>query len=260
MTKTPKRKISEIVLVEIDEPSVVDRMDIAQDAIAELAENISEIGLLQPILLRPLAGRYEIVAGHRRFLACSKLGLSVIDAVVKEMTDQEAAIIRASENLARENLTPLEEAIIFGNLISNHGMTIEAVAKKFGYKPGTVRRRMDLNRMPPQLRDAVHTKKISVTVAEELWPISDVDDLVYYLTFAIENGCTKETARMWCKEWRDSKRRDKGAGVEGGQIFAPSEPRPTFVPCDLCVGPMEIGTETVLRLCPDCFKIIKQNM
>lgn len=260
MTKRLKRKIAEVLLSVIDEPSVVDRVEIDPEGIAELAENMSEVGQLQPVLLRPIGDRYEIVAGHRRFLACQKLGLSLVDAVIKEMTDQEAAIIRASENLARENLTPIEEAVIFGNLITKHAMTLEKVAKKFGYKPGTIRRRMDILKMPPLLQQAVHKKKISVTVAEELWPISDLADLDYYLTFAIENGCTKETARGWCKEWKDSKRREKTAGVEGGQTFAPSEPRPVYVPCDLCSGAMEIGQETVLRVCPGCYKIIKQNM
>jgi len=260
MAKRLKRKMSEAVMDLIDEPRVIDRVEIDPEKITELSESISEIGLLQPILLRPVRERLEIVAGHRRFLACQKLGLSLIDAVIKEMTDQEAAIIRASENLARENLTPIEEAVIFGNLLTNHSMSVEQVAKKFGYKPGTIRRRTDLLKMPPPLQQAVHKKQISVTVAEELWPISDLSDLDYYLTFAIENGCTKETARLWCKEWKDSKRREKPAGGVGGQALAPSEPRPVYVACDLCTGPMEIGEETVLRICPDCYKLIKQNM
>lgn len=258
--RKPKRKISEIKLSAIFPPNVVDRMEIDANKVAELAESISEVGLLQPILLRPIPDGYEVVAGHRRFLAHQKLGVSVIDAVVQIMTDQEAAIIRASENLARENLTPLEEAVIFNNLIKAHSMAIEQVAKKFGYKPGTIRRRMDLLKMPPQLQEAVHKKQITVSVAEELWPIADTGSLEYYLMFAVENGCTKETARGWCKEWKDSKRREGSSGGGGGQIFAPSEPRPVYVTCDLCVGPMEIGKETVLRVCPECYKLIKSNM
>lgn len=260
MTKATKRKISYIFLTEIDPPGAIDRLDIDPDKISELAESISEVGLLQPILLRPLNGRYEIVAGHRRFLAHQKLALSVIDAVVKEMTDQEAAIARASENLAREDLSPFEEAVIFSNLIEHHNMTMEQVARKFGYKPGTIRRRLDVVKMPPELQKAVHAKQISVSVAEELWPISDVGDLNYYLTFAVENGCTKEVARGWCKEWRDSKRRQGNPGGGDGQVLAPNQPRPVYATCDLCIGPLEIGTETVLRLCPKCFAIIKQHM
>lgn len=260
MTKAQKRKIVEVSLSKIDPPNKVDRMEIDPNKVVELAESISEVGLLQPILLRPAGDRFEIVAGHRRFLAHQKLKASAIDAVVKEMTDQEAAVIRASENLARENLSAMEEAAIFANLLSNYDMAIEQVAKKFGYKPGTIRRRMDLLKMPPQLKEAVHTKEISVSVAEELWPISDLASLDYYLMFAIENGCTKETARGWCKEWKDSKRREGGSGGSSGQVFAPNEPRPVYVGCDLCTGPMEIGKETVLRVCQDCFRIIKQNM
>jgi len=252
--------MKEVLLKEIDEPQVIDRIEIDLEKIAELSESISAVGLLQPILLRPVGVRFEIVAGHRRFLAHRKLGLSLIDAVIKDMTDQEAAIIRATENLARENLTPIEQAVIFGNLLTNHGMSLEQVAKKFGYRPGTIRRRMDILKMPPPLQEAIHKKQISVTVAEELWPISDPSDLDYYLTFAIENGCTKATARLWCKEWKDSKRRERPAGEEGGQALAPSEPRPVYVVCDLCIGPMEIGKETVLRICPECYKLIKANM
>ena len=258
--KSPQRKIVRVPLVKIDPPNVIDRMEIDPEKVEELAESISEVGLLQPILLRPVGDRFEIVAGHRRYLAHLKLEISNIDSVVKEMTDQEAAIVRASENLARENLTPLEEAVIFRNLIEFHKMAVEDIAKKFGYKPGTIRRRSELLRMPPQLQEAVHKKQISITVAEMLWPISDLADLDYYLTFAIENGCTKEIANSWCKEWKDTKRRERTSGGSGGQVFAVNEPRPVFVSCDLCIGPLEIGTEKVLRICPECFKTIKQNM
>ena len=259
MVKRLKQTIKQVSLDLIDRPGTIDRMEIDQDKILELSENINEVGLLQPVLLRPAGDRFEVVAGDRRTLACRILELSEIDAVIKEMTDQEAAIIRASENLARENLTPVEEAVIFGNLVEKYNMSLEQIAKKFGYKPGTIRRRLDLGRMPPQLQKAVHTGQIGVSVAEELWPISDQADLDYYLTFAVENGCTKEIARSWCKEWRDSKRREKSASGGGGQSFAPSEPRPVYVACDLCISPMELGKETVLRVCPDCIKTIKAN-
>jgi hypothetical protein len=176
------------------------------------------------------------------------------------MTAEEIGVARATENINRADLTPIEEANTYFNLINHYGFTFEQVARKMGRAAGTVKRRMDLLKMPPQLQKAVHAKRISITVAEELWPISDLTDLDYYLSFAIDGGCTKEVARSWTKDWRDKKRRQETAGVEGGQTFAPTEPRPVFVSCDLCAGPMEIGQETVLRLCPKCAKIIKQNM
>ena len=260
MTKVPKKKISPVPLAEIDVCQEFNRMDVDPDKIGELAKSIEAVGLLQPILVRPLGERYEIVAGRRRWMASQVLELTTIDAVVTKMSDQDAAIIRATENLARENLSPIEEARIFEGLITKYGMDDEEVGEKFGYKAGTVRRRLDLIKMPPELQDAVHTKKISTTVAYELWPIADKGDLNYYLTFAIENGCSKATARGWCKEWKDSKRRDRETGGGGGRPPGINEPNPVYVACDLCVGPMAIGQETLLRICGDCFKTIKQNM
>jgi len=259
MTKA-KRKISELGVDVIDVSGEVDRMDVDTEKIGELAASIGEVGLLQPIIVRPVGERYEIVAGRRRWLAVSSLEISTIEVIVREMSDQEAAIIRATENLARENLTPLEEAAIFSNLLNKYSMEYEEIGEKFGYKAGTVRRRMDLLKMPEVLRVAVHKNEISVSVAEELWPISDKGDLNYYLTFAIESGCTKGTARGWCKDWKDQKRREKQPGGDGGQAFGPIEPRPVYVSCDLCVGPMVIGDETVMRVCKECYSTIKANM
>lgn len=260
MTKSKKEQVLSIDMLLIDEPSVVDRVHIDIDGISELAQSIDEIGLLQAILLRKTAERYEVVAGHRRFLAHKKLGRRTINATVKEMTDQEAALARATENLGRVNLTPVEEATIYSNLSSTHGLSYDDIGKKFGKSAGLIKRRLDLLKMPPQLQSAVHEKRISISVAEELWPISDPGSLDYYLSFALDGGCTREVARSWCKDWKDLKRRNDSAGDGGGQSFAPSEPRPIYVSCDLCTGPMEIGQETVLRLCSTCFKVLKENM
>ena len=260
MTKRLLKKIRALALDEIDLCDDVDRMDVDLEKILELSKSIEAVGLLQPILVRPQGERYEVVAGRRRWMASRQLEMTAIDAVVAKMTDQEAAIIRATENLARENLTPIEEARIFESLISKYGMDPEEVGDKFGYKAGTVRRRLDLIKMPPELQDAVHAKKITATVAYELWPIDDKGDLNYYLTFAVDNGCSKLTARGWCKEWKDSKRRDREPGGEGSRPPGINEPKPVYVTCDLCVGPMAIGQETLLRICGDCYKTIKQNM
>lgn len=260
MKKQLKRVIKRVKLEEIDRPDVVDRMEISAEKIKELAGSISEVGLLQPVLLRPTGERYEVVAGHRRVLACRALELDMIDAVVKKMDDKEAAIIRATENLRREDLTPIEEAVIFGNLLNKHKMSVNEIAKKFGYKGGTVMRRLDLNKMPEDLRMAVHEKRISVSVAEELWPITDDAELDYYLGYALDGGCTRDVARAWCKEWRDKKRRAEQASGDGGQHYTPSEPRPVYVACDICLDAMKIGDETVLRVCKGCYTTIKANM
>jgi ParB/RepB/Spo0J family partition protein len=260
MTKRLKQIVKDIPLDKIDEPKDILRMNIDPAGIEELAQSISEIDLLQPILVAVDGERFELVFGHRRYLACKKLELPSIKSIVRVMTREDIGIARATENINRADLTPIEEANTYFNLINAYGLTLEQVGQKMGKSPGTVKRRMDLLKMPPQLQKAVHSKSISISVAEELWTIADMADLDYYLTFALDGGCTKEVARSWAKDWTDKKRRAENSGVEGGQTFAPTEPRPVYVSCDLCTGPMEIGQESVLRLCPDCIKTIKQNM
>ena len=252
MTKPTKDKIAEVNLSLIDEPKVIDRMEISSEAITELAMSISEIGLLQPILLRKDGDRYEVIAGHRRFLAHKLLGLKVIKAVIRVMDDQEAALARATENLGRVDLTPVEEASVYFNLVNIHGLTCEQVGKKFGKSGGLIKRRMDLLKMPPQLQKALQYKKISIGVAEELWPITDTATLDYYLSFALDGGCTVAVARQWCKDWRDSVRRQTNDVVGGGEVVSPFEPRPCYLPCDLCHGPVELGKDVMLRICPEC--------
>lgn len=260
MVKRSTQTIKDLSLDLIDEPKGILRMEINVDDLDVLAQSISEIGLLQPILVAIDGDRYEIVFGHRRYLASRRLGLATIKSIVRKMTQEEVGIARATENIARADLTPLEEALTYKNLIEQYNLSIEQVARKMGKSPGTIKRRMDILKMPPQLQKAVHSKSISMSVAEQLWAIADLTDLDYYLTFALEGGCTKEVARSWAQDWQKKKRQEANPGLEGVRDLSPSEPRPVYVSCDVCAGPMEIGQETVLRLCPDCFRTIKQNM
>ena len=261
MAKPWKQTIKEVSLVDIDEPKGIVRMDIDPDDLEDLAQSISEIGLLQPIMVAVDNNRFEIVFGHRRYLACKKLGLSTIKSIVRVMSQKEIGIARATENIARADLTPIDEAAIYSNLMDQYGLSLEQVAKKMVKTPGTIKRRMDLLRMPPPLQKAVHKKQISMTVAEELWAIRDPASLDYYLIFAVENGCTREVARSWAKDWKDTQRRAENTDVEGGgRDLSPYEPRPTYMACDICSEPVELGKDKVFRTCPGCFSAIKKGM
>ena len=260
MVKDVKEVLVEVELALIDEPKAMARMEIDPVYLSELALSISEVGLLQPILLRPDGERFEIVAGHCRFLAHRELGLPSIKAFARELSDQQTVIVRATENLARVDLSALEEARIYAALVNEHGMTLEQIAQKFGKTPGPIKRRMDILKMPPALQDAVHKRQLTMSAAEELWSISNPVDLEYYLMFAIENGCTKEVARGWCKQWKDSQRHAQEPGVEGGGAPSVYQPRPVYLSCDICDGPGELEQMVRMTVCPNCYKIIKQNM
>lgn len=263
MEKAMKEKESTTRLVQIkliDPPNIIDRSEIDEDAITELAENIKQIGQLQAIVIRPVKDRYEIVAGHRRFLAHEMMGRSVINAVIKEMTDEEAAIARASENLARVDLSLIEEARIYKNLHDNHKLTYAQIGKKMGKTAGLVKRRLDLLIMPKILQKAIHKNLIGYGVAEELWRMKDETAIEYYLGFCVDHGATKEVAKQWAKEYLDNKRRKDSPMEEGSGLLNPIVETPIYVACDICRAPMEIGTEEIIRACPECVRVLQEYM
>ncbi len=122
-----------IRLSEIEPNRNQPRKEFDEASLSELADSIAEHGLLQPILVRPLPdGGYQIVAGERRWRASRMAGLSEIPAVIRELSERDAAQLALVENLQREDLNPLEEAKGFDTLISAFGLTQEDAAKRVG--------------------------------------------------------------------------------------------------------------------------------
>lgn len=257
MPKVSEGKLKRIRLDEIDEPSGVVRLEIDPDEVADLGANIKEVGLLQPILVRPVGDRFEIVAGHRRYLAVRGLGWKEIRCIIRRIDDIQCALARASENLRRVDLSPIEEAAIYSDLLDNHKLTYDQIGKRMGKTAGVVKRRLDLLRMPPQLQKAIHKKQISYGVAEELWSLQDIGAIDYYLGFAIDHGVTVAVARDWVKDWKAAKRREASDVEGGGEPQSPAEVRPTYLPCDICHGPEDVMKMSTVHCCEVCGKKLK---
>ena len=130
------------------------------ESISELAKSISDKGILQPLLVRSAADGYEIVAGERRFRAAQMVGLSEVPAIVKELSDRETLEIAIIENLQRENLNPVEEAMAFKQL-QDFGMNQDDVAKAVGKSRSAVANTLRLLQLPKRALVALQESKIS---------------------------------------------------------------------------------------------------
>lgn len=250
--------VQNIQLKMIDRPVEPDRIEIDQDAIDELAASIKEIGLMNPIGVQQKDGRYEIIYGDRRFLACKQLGFTEISAQIYNVESGQMSILRATENLQRENLTPIEEGNIYRRLHEVHGLTWEQIGKRTGISGGTVKRRYDLLKLPKCLVDAVHQKKISTTVAEELAYLPSLDKVKYYLGYCIDHGVTAHVARQWVNDEKAAERNRLSGDGEGGWSSPMVKSLPVYTACNLCEEAMEIGSETVLRICKGCANELKR--
>ena len=246
--------ITTILLEKIKRPQRIDRIDISDNEIAELADNIKEVGLLQSPLVREVDDGFEIIAGDRRILAVTRLDWAEVDCVVCVMTDLQAAEARASENLRRVDLTVMEEARIYEHLIKEYGRTVNQIAESMGIAGATVKRRLDLLKMPKSLQGAMHRKQISYGVAEALAPIVDKTALEYYLGFACDHGVTVTIARQWANDWRSGMRRKEEESDPANAITSPAINQPTYLACDLCQEPELVQNFTHLKLCRECTK------
>ncbi|GAJ23087.1 unnamed protein product, partial [marine sediment metagenome] len=131
-----------------------------------------------------------IVFGDRRYLACKKLGMTKIKAAIVDATDEEIAIDRTVENIQRIDLTPLEEALQYQAMIEKLGMKVEDIERMTGKEIRTVYRKLALLKYPEAVKGAVHSGKVSLTVAEVLMTCTDEAHRDYLFETAIENGIT----------------------------------------------------------------------
>ncbi|MGC8634132.1 MAG: ParB/RepB/Spo0J family partition protein [Candidatus Limnocylindrales bacterium] len=150
------------------------RLALDRDALNELAASVKEHGVLQPILVRPLpAGRYQLVAGERRWRAAQLAALETIPALVQEINDATALEIAIIENLQREDLSPLDEAAMYQRMTRGYGYSVRKLAQKLGKDKGYVENRLRLADAPPEIRELVSLRKDTVSHAYELLKVED---------------------------------------------------------------------------------------
>lgn len=245
-------------LEKVDPPVDADRDTIDPDKVRELGESIRSQGLLQPILCRPVNGRFEVVAGHRRFLAHRLIGEIKIKALVREMTDDQVMEARAVENDQREDLNPMERARSYKRLRDKFGFSNREIARKMGRSAGVVDKYFHLLEIPEEFQDAVARKKLSMQVALSLNQIEDDQFKKFYFTSAVENGITLEVAEMWVNDWRKTRAgvayADEGGG-SGGLVS--QEILPIYQTCVCCVGPVEVTKVRYIAVCPECEAQVK---
>ena len=150
------------------------RLAMDKAGLDDLTSSVKEHGVLQPILVRPLAdGRYQLIAGERRWRAASGAGLDSIPALIEDIDDETALEIAVIENLQREDLSPMDEALIYDKMIREHGYSIRKLAQKLGKDKGYLENRLRLADAPPEIRELVSVRKDTLSHAYELLKVTD---------------------------------------------------------------------------------------
>lgn len=150
------------------------RTQFNQERIEELAKSISQHGLLQPITVRPIQeGFYEIIAGERRFRALQLLNFGETEVIVRYMTDDETAAVALIENIQREDLSPIEEAVAYEKLLSIKGITQKDLAESIGKSPSFIANKLRLLKLSDEVKSALMNFEITERHARAMLSVEE---------------------------------------------------------------------------------------
>lgn len=201
METPPNQKFTLINAEHISEPPNPNRVEINHEELQKLADSIKNIGLAQPITVRPVGDRYEVVAGHRRFKACLLAGVINIPCIVRTLTDNEAEQVKAHENLYRQDLNPLEEAIYISRLINKDTSRIGEVATTLGRSVEWVESRLGILDYPEYFWDPIATGVVKLGVAKALAQITDETYRKMFFDQALQHGMALYQAEHLLSQW-----------------------------------------------------------
>lgn len=198
---TEKESAVTVKLYDIEPNREQPRKDFDEDALSELADSIAKHGLLQPIIVRPLSnGNYMIIAGERRWRACRMAGLDEVPVIVKELDEQSLAEIALIENLQREDLNAVEEAMGYKSLIDNFGLTQEQVSEQMGKSRSAVTNALRLLKLKDDELEALRSGRISAGHARALLSCDEDDKRKMMLVMALGGASVRELEKMASKK------------------------------------------------------------
>ncbi|PGT82511.1 MULTISPECIES: nucleoid occlusion protein [Bacillaceae] len=168
-----REEVKKIPIKDITPNRFQPRTVFSNEKIEELALTIRTHGIIQPIVVREIGGKFELIAGERRWRAVQTLGWEEIPAIVKDFNDTETASVALIENLQREELSSIEEAVAYAKLLELHDLTQEALAQRLGKGQSTIANKLRLLKLPEEVQEALLQKAITERHARALIPLKD---------------------------------------------------------------------------------------
>ena len=219
-TQNKENTINTLKISLVDPKSDQPRKYFDKEALEELSESIRENGLLQPILVREYGeGRYQIIAGERRFRACKLAGLTEIPAIVLERDDKAAAQIALIENIQREDLNPLEEALAYKSLKDEYDMTQEELSERIGKSRSAIANSIRLLDLPDEILTMVAARELSAGHARTLLGVKDREDMILLAQFAAEQDLSVRQLEEQVKKINKKKKPAPEVEIEEEEPF-----------------------------------------
>jgi len=260
MENTVKIEYKSIAIDSIVDPSLSMRSDITPESVEELAKSIRSVGLIEPIVVKRKNDRYEVIAGHRRLLACRLASLLFVPCKVVDVNDEMVETLKIHENLYREDVNVVDEARFLERSMAKLNLDVEHMADLIGKSETYVIERLKILTFPDYLIDALKNKKIKLSVALQLNRIDDERTKKQYTDYVLENGATEDVVRQWVIEYKKyGKTTDDGNPPSLEEVQARSEIKNEvvlMVECGICGQKLPLKEAKTFYSHWDCYKKI----
>ncbi|MCE2694671.1 MAG: ParB/RepB/Spo0J family partition protein [Verrucomicrobiaceae bacterium] len=190
----PGDVVNRVTLDQIVPSPLQPRTEFQTEQLTELMESIREHGIIQPLIVRRVNGKLELIAGERRFRASRELGLKEVPVIVREASDKDVLEMALIENLQREGLNPIEEALAYSRLAKDFGMRQEDIAQRVGKNRATVANTMRLLDLPQNVRDLLVSSKLTTGHAKVLLMLKKQEEQERVALQIITKGLTVRAA------------------------------------------------------------------
>ncbi len=201
-------RVNEISIYLIDNNASQPRKSFDDEKLSELAESIKNYGVVQPIVVKENSGRYVIVAGERRFRAARLAGLTKVPVIIRDFDEKEVLEVSLIENIQRENLNPIEEALAIKNLIDNYDITQEEAAERLSKSRPAVANSLRLLNLPEKVQDYVKDGKIQAGHARAILSVKGKQRQIEFAELIIEKDLSVREAETIAKKLSENEKID----------------------------------------------------
>lgn len=204
-----EKNIQEIPIEDIIPNRFQPRLTFNEDGLNELSESIKQHGIIQPLVVRKLGDKFEIIAGERRYKAATQAGLTKVPVIISNIDDNKSAEVALVENIQRRNLTAIEEAKSYKNLLDRGYLTQEQLASKMGVSQSAIANKLRLLNLDPEVQDALLNEKISERHARALLSLDNKDDQKKWLQKILNERMTVRQLDMELKKLKENNSNDE---------------------------------------------------
>jgi ParB family chromosome partitioning protein len=239
----------------LDDPAKPMRTDLSPESVADLVSSIKQMGLIEPLVVKPVKDRFEIIAGHRRLVAAGIVEMTEIPCYIVEADEQISEMLKVHENLFRSEISPADEAKFYDWLIQHYKLSPAKIAGMINKSYGYVMDRLQVLQYPEQLRDALTKGQIKFSVAREFFRVDDRDIMLRFLYYATSSGITPALAKRWVDEWKREKEGSNNALPESPAPGAPGQQEYVVLcSCIFCRQQGRMFEMQVVYIHEDCLK------